>query len=663
MKPLISLLILVLFLSGCLPAAPVTETPTVFESPVRTLPSAVSEPTAIPTAIPTLTATPGPPLYPDPGRTPDERATDLLSRMTLEEKIGQMTQVEKNSIRPKAVRERFIGSVISGGGGYPAQGNDAANWLDMVSGYQEAAAGTRLGIPLLYGVDAVHGHNTLYGATIFPHNVGLGATHDPALVEQIGRATAVEMAATGIRWNFAPVVAVPQDIRWGRTYEGFGEQTELVAELSAAYIDGLQGGDLSASTSALATPKHFIGDGGTAWGTSTTNLRYAKLDQGVTEYSEADLRRLFLPPYRSAIDHGVQSVMVSYTSWGGMRMSAQKYLITDVLKGELGFSGFVVSDWAAIDQISPDYYASVVTAINAGIDMNMVPYDYDRFIDTLTQAVEAGAVPLDRIDDAVYRILRVKFAMGLFEDPVSDDSLLDQVGSADHRALARRAVAELLVLLKNDSQTLPVAPDAGTILVAGKSADDIGLQCGGWTIEWAGYPGDITPGTTILEGLRQAAPGREVRFDPAARFDDLGERRAPLGIAVVGEEPYAEYRGDTADLTLSAPDRAVIERLRARVDRLVVVLVSGRPLVVTEQLPQIDALVAAWLPGSEGSGVADVLFGLQPFQGKTPYSWPRTNEQLPFDFAHPAQGCAAPLFPAGYGLTYDEEMPELPNCP
>ncbi len=651
MKRILSLLALLLLMAGCAPAAP---------SAAPTAATAVPTVEVLGTSAPAPTpASPGQPvLYNDSAQPPAARAADLLARMTLAEKIGQMTQVEKNSINAIGVRDYFVGSVLSGGSGYPSGGNNPARWLAMVNGFQSAALETRLGIPILYGVDAVHGHNDVVGATIFPHNVGLGATGDAGLVEQIGRATAEEMAATGIRWNFAPVVAVPQDIRWGRTYEGYGEQTELVTLLSTAYIQGLQGSDLSAPDAALATPKHYIGDGGTAWGSSTTNN--AMLDQGVTEYSEADLRRLFLPPYQSAIENGARSVMVSFSSWGGMRMSAQKYLITDVLKGELGFSGFVVSDWQSIDMIDPDYYKSVVTAINAGIDMNMVPYEYSRFCKTLTQAVELGDVPQARVDDAVLRILTVKFELGLFEHPLAGKELLPQVGSDAHRALARKAAAESLVLLKNDDGALPIAKDNPTILVAGKSADDIGMQCGGWSIDWAGRPGRITDGTTILEGIRAAAPGSKVLYNANAGF---GSTRAPLGIAVVGERPYAEFLGDSNDLVLDSEDMGAIQRLRQRVDRLVVVLVTGRPLVVTDLLPQVDALVAAWLPGTEGDGVADVLFGGQPFTGKTPYSWPRSMDQLPFDFANPGRGCDAPLFPAGFGLSIGETAPEMPVCP
>ena len=584
-----------------------------------------------------------------------ERVDALLARMTLAEKIGQMTLIEKDSIGPQGVTANFLGGVLSGGGGSPSTNSPEA-WAEIVEGYQEAALQTRLGIPLLYGVDAVHGHNNVKGATIFPHNIGLGATGNPDLLEQIGRATAVEMAATGIFWNYAPVLAVPQDIRWGRTYEGYGENTELVALLGTAYLRGLQGNDLSDPQTVLATPKHFVADGGTTWDSSTTNAY--QIDQGETQIDEATLRAVHLPPYQAAIDAGALSIMVSFSSWNGTKMHAQQVLLTDVLKGELGFEGFLVSDWQAIDQINPrDYYDSVVTAVNAGIDMNMVPYDAVRFIDTLTSAVENGDVPQDRIDDAVRRILTAKFALGLFEQPFPDPEQLSQVGTAAHRDLAREAVRQSLVLLKNEANTLPLSKDTSLIFVGGKAADDIGIQSGGWTIEWQGKPGDITPGTTILEGIEAAvSPETAVQYSRFGKFENITDENgnpaiADVGIAVVGEQPYAEGVGDNADLALTDSDLAVIEQLRERSERLVIILISGRPLIITEPLELADAFVAAWLPGSEGAGVADLLFGEAPFRGKLPYTWLRDTTQLP------AAGSLDPLFPLGYGLTTQVPVP------
>ncbi|MBZ0288497.1 MAG: glycoside hydrolase family 3 protein, partial [Anaerolineae bacterium] len=364
--------------------------------------------------------------YKDASLNAEERADDLLARMTIDEKIGQLTLVEKNSINPDDITDLFLGGLLSGGGGSPAR-NTPEGWAEMVDGYQELALATRLGIPMIYGADGVHGHNNLRGAVIFPHNIGLGATRNPELVEKTCNFTAKEMMATGIYWNYAPVVAVPQDIRWGRIYEGFSEDTGLVSELAVACLKGMQSG----SPYVVATPKHFVGDGGTVWGSATTGDY--QIDQGVTDVDEATLRAIHLPPYKAAIDAGAQTIMVSFSSWGGMKMSAQKYLITDVLKGELGFTGFVVSDWGGIDQISGDYYADNVTSFNAGMDMNMVPYDYNRFIDVMYKAVESGDIPMERIDDAVRRILLVKFQMGLFEHPFSQPDLLAQVGSDEHR--------------------------------------------------------------------------------------------------------------------------------------------------------------------------------------------------------------------------------------
>ena len=591
-------------------------------------------------------------IYRDPKAPVEDRVADLLERMTLGEKIGQMTQVEKNSIKAQDITDLSIGSILSGGGGYPTPNNPEA-WAGMVDGFQEYALKTRLGIPLLYGADAVHGHANVRGAVVFPHNIGLGATRNPDLVQRIGRATAEEMAATGVYWNFAPVVAVPQDIRWGRTYEAYSEDTDLVAELSSAYVRGLQGtdgkADLGSPTTVLATPKHYVGDGGTSWGSSTTFIEQQyMLDQGVTEVDEATLRAVHLPPYAAAIDAGARSIMVSFSSWNGLKMHAHKYLLTDVLKGEMGFDGFLVSDWQGIDQIPGDYDSDVVTAINAGIDMVMVPYDYKTFILSLTRAVEGGEVSQARIDDAVRRILTVKMELGLFERPYSDESLRTLVATEEHLDLALEAVRESLVLLKNEEDTLPLAKDTPLIFVAGQGADDIGMQCGGWTIEWQGELGAITPGVTILEGIETTvSESTNVRYEPAADFDGDGAV-ADIGIVVVGETPYAEGVGDRADLSLSAADTALIEAMRAQSEKLVVILLSGRPMIITEQLQMADAWVAAWLPGTEGDGVAQVLFGETPFTGKLAYTWPRSVDQLPLRALE--ESGEEPLFPFGYGL-------------
>jgi beta-glucosidase len=593
----------------------------------------------------------------------EQRVQSLLDRMTLAEKIGQMTQVEKNSITPEDVTTYAIGSILSGGGGSPAT-NTPASWAEMVGRFQDAALQTRLQIPLLYGVDAVHGHNNAHGATFFPHNIGLGASGDADLVEQTARITARELVATHVRWNFAPAVSVARDIRWGRTYESFSEDPKLVSKLGAAYVRGLQqvngGPPFGRPDTVLASVKHFVADGGTTWGTTgrfewlppglwqSDSDRWS-IDQGVSEVDEKGLQEVHLAPYLEAMVAGAKNIMVSYNSWGGLKMHAQKYLLTDILKEELGFSGFLVSDWAAISQISADYNVCVTTAINAGLDMVMVPFDYKLFTATLSRVVQQGDVPIERINDAVRRILQVKFEVGLFDHPYGDEGLLAEVGSAAHRAVARQAVRQSLVLLKNEA-ALPISKTIPTLLVAGQAADDIGIQCGGWSIEWQGKPGAITPGTTLIEGIRHTvAQEATVLYDRNGDFPEvfLGPCKANLAIVAIGELPYAEGEGDRADLTLPAADLALIQRVRPLCDKLVVVLYSGRPLIIHSALDLCDAFVAAWLPGSEGDGVADVLFGDHPFTGKLSFTWPRSMAQLPH-----ANAQTDPLFPFGFGLTY-----------
>jgi beta-glucosidase len=571
----------------------------------------------------------------------------LLQSMTLAEKIGQMTQPETNSVTPQEVTDYAIGSVLSGGGGNPTP-NTAANWREMVAAYQEAALQSRLGIPLVYGSDAVHGHSNVPGMVIFPHNIGLGASRDADLVRRIARETARALLATSVHWNFAPAVSVPQDIRWGRTYEGYSEDTDIVRELGVAYMQGLQ------DEGVLESVKHFAADGGTTWGTTqrydwiTENWQAANdhfvIDQGNAEMDEETLRRVHLAPYVDAVKAGARNVMASFSSWNGLKMHANHYLLTEVLKGELGFEGFVVSDWMGMDQINRDYYTAVVTSVNAGVDMNMVPFNFKRFIETMTRAVEADDVSMDRIDDAVGRILRVKAQLGLFETPFGAADLLEEVGSAARRDLAREAVQKSLVLLKNEDDTLPIARTASRVLLAGRGADNVGMQCGGWTIEWQGAHGAITEGTSIYEALMTQLPGDVVDYSETADF----KGQAPIGVVVVGEDPYAEGMGDSDALHLCAEDLAAVEKTRAACDKLVVVLLSGRPLLVTDVLGVADAVVAAWLPGTEGAGVADLLLGDVPFTGKLSFTWPRSESQIPLSACRVDD--EAPLFPLGFGL-------------
>ncbi len=627
-----------------------------------------TEPTLTPTETPSAV------ISTDSSQSVEAQVEDLLERMTLDEKIGQMTQVEKDSIRPGDITKYFIGSILSGGGGSP-QENTVQAWYAMVEGFQSEALATRLGIPLLYGVDAVHGHGNMHNATIFPHNIGLGAANNPELTEKIGRATAEEMLASGIPWNFAPVVAVVQDVRWGRTYEGYSEDTGLVSSLGAAYIRGIQSleTDDTATTGqslfALATAKHFIGDGATIWDSSRTE-NY-KLDQGNMQVPEEVLRKLFLPPYQKAVDAGAMNVMASFSSWKGTKMHAQQRLLTEILKNELGFKGFIVSDWQAIDQIYPDdYYASVVTSINAGVDMNMVPYDYVSFIETMKQAVNNGDVPESRVDEAVRRILRVKFALGLFEHPMPDTKYQSMVRSREHLELARQAVRESLVLLKNDNNVLPLSKETSVIFVSGEAANDLGLQSGGWTLEWQGKKGNDNEGTTIFSGIKAVAGSdTQILYDRNADFGEFKDSAgkpliADVGIVVLAEPPYAEGVGDREDISLNDSEVKLITETQKQSKALVVILISGRPRVITEQLQLGDAWVAAWLPGTEGGGIADVLFGDFPFTGKLSYSWPRANEQLPINANNSAgkTGCDAPLFPFGYGLTYGESHPAIQQC-
>jgi len=581
------------------------------------------------------TASAADPPYKDPAQPVAARVADLLGRMSLDEKIGQMTQAERKAVSAADITNSRLGSLLSGGGSAPSP-NNATSWADMYDGFQRAATATPLAIPMIYGVDAVHGHNNVVGATIFPHNIGLGATRDPALVQRIGRATAEEVSGTGIDWDFAPCLCVARDDRWGRTYESFGEQPEIASSMSTV-ITGLQGAKLSDPGSVLATAKHYIGDGGTTGGD----------DQGNTQISEAELRAVHLPPFREAVARGVGSVMITYSSWNGTKTHGHKYLITDVLKNELGFAGFVVSDWNAIDQIDgrPGFTATEVsTAINAGLDMVMVPTEWRSFITLLKAEVQAGRVPMSRIDDANRRILTKKFELGLFEKPLTDRSFTPTVGSAAHRQIAREAVRKSQVLLKNQNGVLPLPKTASKVFVAGKSADNIGYQSGGWTTTWQGGSGATQPGTTVLQGIRSAvSAATTVTYHRNGTGVDGTYQAA---IAVVGETPYAEGEGDrTGGLGLDNEDLATLATLKASGVPIVVVLVSGRPLDIAAELPKWNALVAAWLPGTEGGGVADVLFGDHRPTGALPSSWMQNAGQQPINVGDGK----TPLFAYGFG--------------
>ena len=569
----------------------------------------------------------------------------LLNQMTIDEKIGQMTQVDQQFLNDISDISKYgFGSLLSGGGSTPKV-NEPQAWAEMYDKYQQEALSSRLKIPLLYGIDAVHGHNNVVGATIFPHNIGLGATRDAKLVESVARATALEVAATGIDWDFAPCLAVPNDYRWGRTYEGFSEDTELVTELGNAAILGYQSTDIDNPNSVLACAKHFIGDGGTLFGTGLNG----KIDRGNLAISEEELRKTHLPPFEKAIESGVATFMAAYNTWNDVRCHANKYLLTDLLKDELGFKGFVVSDWAAIEQIPGDYKSDIIISINAGIDMVMVPgavrfgnESYEKFMTLFKEAIEEGSIPMSRVDDAVRRILLIKKQSGLFDRPFSDQQLLAHIGSQKHRDIAREAVRKSLVLLKNDNALLPLPKNGKKIIVAGRGANNIGMQSGGWTISWQGEMENKTEGTSVLDAIKLAVdPNVSVQFS-----EDGKNTEGDIAVVVIGEEPYAEMEGDRDDLKLNKKDLDVIKHLKNKNIPVVVVLFSGRPMIITDEIDQWDSLVAAWLPGTEGAGISDVLFGDYNPTGKLSFSWPKSINQFPITKS------GSYLFDFGYGLSY-----------
>ena len=608
-------------------------------------------------------AEPSPPpadaTYRDASKAVDARVEDLLSRMTRAEKIGQMTQAERGAVGAAQAAQMGLGSILSGGGSAP-QPNEPDSWVAMIANYQQAAAKTRLGIPILYGVDAVHGHQSVRGAVIFPQLIGLAATRDEALLRRIGEVTAREMLATGVYWNFSPMVAVSQDLRWGRTYESFGEDTALVTAMSRAYVGGLMTPSAQGAPRILPTAKHYIGDGGTSWGSSRQRIIIPyQLDQGDTRGDTDALLARYLPPYKALVDAGVLSVMASFSSWNGTKMHAEKHLLTDVLKDQLGFKGFVISDWDGIQQLPGSLHEQVVAAVNAGVDMAMVPNNAPAFIRELDLAVTRGEVPAARIDDAVRRILRAKFAIGLFEESRALPALRAEFGGDAHRAVAREAVAKSLTLLKNQG-ALPLTRGQ-KIFVGGALADDLGAQSGGWTLDWQGVTGNWHfPGTTVLAGLKTVA-GEQLNYSREGRF----EGEADVGVLAVGESAYAEGVGDRPidALRLSDADLTALDAMRPHVKKLVLLLVAGRPLVLDKALAKLDAVVMAWQPGSEGAGIADVLFGDRPFSGRLPIGWPASAAGYTRADAPQPERCASLQWAAGYGLDLAGKPLGPTSCP
>ncbi len=574
----------------------------------------------------------------------DERIADLLAQMTMAEKIGQMALVEKNSLADETdIATYGLGAVLSGAGAKP-KNNTVEGWSEMVAEFQAEAGKSRLRIPLLYGVDAVHGHAMVPHATVFPHQIGLGATGDADLVKAIGKATAEDLVASGVNVNYAPNLDLPVDIRWGRMYEAFSDDPILVSRLGSAYVQGLQGE--GATVPVVATLKHFTGVGSMQWN-SSLNKNF-KLDQGVTVADNELLHSTYLPPFKAAVDAGALSVMIGLHMWGDGKMITQKKIITGELKNKLGFTGYVVSDWYGLYENAGNKFIATIRGINAGVDMVMLPFDYKTFIRHVTWANRLGLISDARIDDAATRILRAKFALGLFDGEVTQPTKL-----AQHRELSRQAVAQSLVLLKNDVKVLPLQSTVSHIRVAGSAADNVGLQSGAWTVEWQGVDGNWLQGaTSILDGIKQhVSPNTKVEYSLSGIYKTSGQK-APLGIAVVGEVPYAEGWGDKEYPILSNEDLTAIKNLQASCDNVVVVIVSGRPLLIANEVTNWDTLVAAWLPGTEGIGVADVLFGKKQFMGTLPVPWPKTAEQLPLTHDGATADETEVLFPRYSGLSY-----------
>jgi beta-glucosidase len=568
----------------------------------------------------------------------EQKVEALLELMTLEEKIGQMSQIRHfEESADKHVTEKFIGSIIHTQG--PNPGKTALGWQKRFIKLQKKALSTRLGIPLLFAVDAVHGQNTFEGATIFPHNIGLGATGNENLVQEIAEITALESQATGFNWVFSPCVAIPFNEKWGRVYEAFSESTELTEKLTRASVKGHQG-NLADPKTVMATAKHFVGDGATDFG----------VEGGNTSLSRAGIKERLLAPYRMAVKENVGAVMASFNTVSGISMHAHKSLITDVLKADMNFDGIVVSDWKGYSRFGKN------DIINAGIDMIMaVDGDLEDFQKGVKRGVETDTIAMSRIDDAVKRILRQKFRLGLFENPFPDSTLVSKIGIKKHRNVARQAVRESIVLLKNKNKVLPLDKETKKIVVVGEHANSSGLQSGGWTVNWQGTKENYKGATTILEGIKKHAKGNVV-YDKEATQNHFD---ADIAIIVVGETPYAEFFGDighesnTRKLTLTEEHQNYIKTYSEKGIKTIVVLVSGRPLVVTDQIETSDAFMATWLLGSEGDGVAEIIFGDFNFSGKLPHSWPKSEEDYKGKYGPNFwDKTIQPLYPLGYGLKY-----------
>ena len=566
---------------------------------------------------------------------------ELLTSMTVLEKVGQMVQAERGNISPSEVTQYAIGSILSGGGSHPSSyDNSVDDWYNMYKNYQDAALLSSSEIPIIYGIDAVHGNNNVYGATIFPHNIGLGAANDPDLMYRIGLATAEEIKVTGITWTFAPALSVVQDIRWGRTYEGFSENPIIHTNLTYQTIMGLQNYGVS------ATAKHFVADGGTSGGA----------DQGVVYQDEQTIRDIHLVPYYEAIDAGVDTIMISYSSIYGNKMHGSEYWITDILKDEMGFEGFIISDWNAIHQLPGDFKTQVVSSVNAGVDMLMEPYDWKNTITALNDAVNEELISMNRINDAVRRILTVKYNRGLLDDPLGRLSEEDYFYTTEHQDLAREAVRKSLVLLKNENDVLPLTKSQNIYLV-GPGSDNVGYMSGGWTTYWQGTSSsDIGVGTSIYDAFM-----RELSNNSGTLVNNISS--ADTVVVVLTETPYAESGGDNGILNLTGgnahPDNvaalAIAAEAHSQGKTVIGILISGRPLILGDYINDFDGFVAAWLPGSEGgNGISDVVFGDYDFTGKLSFTWPIDSSQFGYNSNDESYDEESVMYPFGYGLTYND---------